>query len=239
MSWHYSQALVAAYSAANCSGGEPCAPLNSTPTPEACSWPGKTTAALSPSPSGTTCEPSTARLGEAVLTWFLEAFPARTFQRLERVKESKESGPGCGGKCTELSVRFDRSTSSWKTHRSLFSEDLPWSSVTLPRWGIMRDGECWEQTPPDFLTDATESGCSLPTPSGVNGGRNNTMGRVDEWGGQFKPVAWDSDWLSVFTRVRGACDGLARNVDRTDAIRNGQVPAVVRLAWHTLTAPRS
>lgn len=60
---------------------------------------------------------------------------------------------------------------------------------------------------------------------------NGTRGRM---GRKLEPVAWDRDWLSVLTRVRGTCDGLARNVDRTDAIRNGQVPAVVALAWETL-----
>jgi hypothetical protein len=28
----------------------------------------------------------------------------------------------------------------------------------------------------------------LPTPSGVNGGNNHTMGRVDEWGGSSNPL---------------------------------------------------
>ena len=64
-------------------------------------------------------------------------------------------------------------------------------------------------------------------------GASGRMGR------KLEPVAWDRDWLSVLTRVRGACDGLARNVDRTDAIRNGQVPAVARLAWELLKSMES
>lgn len=55
--------------------------------------------------------------------------------------------------------------------------------------------------------------------------------------GRFiEPPAWDSDWLAVFTRIRGTGDGVARNVDRTDAIRNGQVPAVAAMAWEVLAA---
>jgi len=61
-------------------------------------------------------------------------------------------------------------------------------------------------------------------------GARGRMGRL------IKPAAWDRDWLSVFTRVRGAGDGLARNVDRTDAIRNGQVPCVAANAWRILRA---
>lgn len=63
-------------------------------------------------------------------------------------------------------------------------------------------------------------------------GSGGRMGRFIE------PPAWDDDWLAVFTRVRGTGDGLARNVDRTDTIRNGQVPAVAALAWEVL-APES
>ncbi len=59
-------------------------------------------------------------------------------------------------------------------------------------------------------------------------GSNRRMGR------KLEPFSWDGAWLSVFTRVRGDGDGLARNVDRTDAIRNGQVPRVAALAWRTL-----
>lgn len=60
-------------------------------------------------------------------------------------------------------------------------------------------------------------------------GASGRMGRV------VKPTAWDSDWLSVFTRLRGNGDGVARNLDRTDAIRNGQVPCVAATAWRLLS----
>ena len=54
-------------------------------------------------------------------------------------------------------------------------------------------------------------------------------------GREFKSLAWDGDWQDRLREFRGMGDGLARNVDRTDAIRNGQVPAVVALAWRILT----
>lgn len=59
-------------------------------------------------------------------------------------------------------------------------------------------------------------------------GPSRRVGRI------IKPAAWDGDWLAVFTGVRGAGDGVARNVDRTDAIRNGQVPCVAANAWRIL-----
>jgi hypothetical protein len=46
----------------------------------------------------------------------------------------------------------------------------------------MRDGELLAQTPAACLTGGKEFGL-LPTPSGVNAGKNHTMGRIDEWGG--------------------------------------------------------
>jgi hypothetical protein len=47
----------------------------------------------------------------------------------------------------------------------LFTEALPESSVTLPRWGMMRDGVCWERLTPGHHTSATEYGSLLPTPT--------------------------------------------------------------------------
>jgi DNA (cytosine-5)-methyltransferase 1 len=52
------------------------------------------------------------------------------------------------------------------------------------------------------------------------------------WG--IKPVERDRDWQRAMSTFRGMDDGLAYCVDRTDSIRNGQVPAVVKLAWETL-----
>jgi DNA (cytosine-5)-methyltransferase 1 len=59
-------------------------------------------------------------------------------------------------------------------------------------------------------------------------------GRVGRF---FQPFAWDRHWLDVFTGVRGTGDGVARNVDRTDAIRNGQVPRVAAGAFLMLSQP--
>lgn len=60
-----------------------------------------------------------------------------------------------------------------------------------------------------------------------------TAGRV---GWEFKPMAWDRDWESALREFRGMGDGMARSWGRTDAIRNGQVPAVAAAAWKILTS---
>ena len=66
---------------------------------------------------------------------------------------------------------YDRDSHSWKTHHCLFPEVLPWSSVTLPKWGMMRNGVCWERMTWEGITSERGSGY-WPTPvkDGLNGG---------------------------------------------------------------------
>ena len=158
MSWLFSQALVAAYSEASCSDGEQSAPSNTTPTPQAFLLRDKTTDAWSRFPSGMTCEPLTESRGEELLRSYLAASLAPTSAPPARALESPASSQDCGVKWRELSARYDRNTSSWKTARCLLSEDLPWSSVTLPKWGMMRAGELWERTMSALRTAEIASG---------------------------------------------------------------------------------
>ena len=88
----------------------------------------------------------------------------RTSVQPERERASQEQSPVCGRTWHELSVRFDLVSCSWKTARSLFPEDLHWSSVILPRWGMMLNGECWERNTPGLLTRDIGSGL-WPTPT--------------------------------------------------------------------------
>lgn len=164
---HYSRALEAGYSAANCWVGQPSALSKSTRMPEAYYWPDKTTGHSKLSRFGMTSELLTGGHGEALLTWFQADFPARTSALLVTAPESTESRADCGAKWHELSVKFDRATHSWKTHRCLWDEDLPESSLTLPRWGWMRDGELLERTTAAPPTSEKESGF-WPTPNTIS-----------------------------------------------------------------------
>ena len=77
--WHFSRALVAEYSAASCSGGEPFALLNGHPLRHCCSVPAPERRNSSPVPrSGMTFALSTATVAPEWLTWFLAASRART-----------------------------------------------------------------------------------------------------------------------------------------------------------------
>ena len=160
MSWHFSQALEAAYSAGNSSAGGQSAPSSGTDMHGTFWSPGKTTDVLKPSRSGMTFKPLTDDRGEAVLMSYLEDFPVRTFHAPEKVQESKENEAPCGNTWRELSVKFDLATHSWKTHQCLWEEDLPLSSLILPKWGMMRSGVLWERITPPPLTSETEYGSS-------------------------------------------------------------------------------
>jgi len=158
MSWLFSQALVAEYSAANSLDGAPCALWSGTPTQQACLWLGKTTDACRLSRSGMMFKPLTENHGEELLMSFLEAFPAPTFPVPEKGQESTERPARCGGTWPESLAKFDPASSLWRTHQCLLFEDSTECLETFPRWGSMRDGELWELTTPEHLTSGNESG---------------------------------------------------------------------------------
>lgn len=150
--------------AGSCSDGRPSPPLKSTP-PVATSFSDDSAMdAYRSSLSGTMSAPSTGSRGEGSLMSSQEGFHAKTFPPLEKDPASPESVQDFGRRWHESSARYDRASSSWKTHQCLFDEVLPWSSVTLPRWGMMLDGVCWEPTTLALRTSASGSGC-WPTPT--------------------------------------------------------------------------
>lgn len=180
MSWLFSQALVAEYSAASCSDGEQSALLSANPTPQAFLPSDRMTAFSRPSRFGMTFAPLTDGLGAGLLTWFLEASRARTLAQPARAQDSTANAPGSGERWRELSVRYDRNSCSWRTHRSLWDEDLSACSLTLPKWGSMRDGVLSERMTLERHTAANDAGL-WPTPTVPNGGRS--CAHVTDWRG--------------------------------------------------------
>jgi hypothetical protein len=174
MSWHYSQALVEAYSAANCSDGNASARSNTNPPQDGCSPLVKTMDASNPSRSGTTLEPSMASRGVAWWMSSLAASRAKTSPPPGKAQDSTASEAASGWKWHESSVKFDPASRSWKTRQCSLLGDLESFSGTWPRWGMMRDGECWEQSTPALRTSETESGLSqVPTPRVTNHQKNS------------------------------------------------------------------
>ena len=178
MSWHFSQAMEAAFSEVSCWDGEPSAPSKLTTKPDNDSLPAKTTARCNLSPSGTTCELSTGNHGLDAWMSSLAASRARTSALLERGQGSPASVQGSGVNLLGSFARFDPATSSWKTPQLSLLEGSEPFSETWPRWGLMRNGVCLEQMkPPSRLiaersrlsTTAIESGSWVadraPTPT--------------------------------------------------------------------------
>jgi len=161
MSWLFSRALVEEYSAASCSDGEPSAQLSANHTPQAYLSPDKTTDFSRLSRFGMTFAPLTESLGAELLTWFLAGFPVRTSAQPERAPESTGNAVDCGAKWQGSFAKYDQATSLWKTAQCSLLEDSDEFSETWPRWGLMRDGECWERITSVPLISANESGLLL------------------------------------------------------------------------------
>ena len=169
MSWHFSQALEAAYLEATCSDGAPSAQSSENPTPQAYLCSDRMTAFSRLSRFGMTFAPLTGSHGEELLTWFRAGFRAKTYPQQAMEKELTENAPACGEKWRESSVRYDLDSSSWKTHHCLWEEDLPWSSVTLPKWGMTRNGAVYQH--PTLARPIIGTGYGLlPTPTACAGG---------------------------------------------------------------------
>ena len=165
MSWHYLPELAAEYLVGTCLDGDASAQSNTTSMQETYCSQGSEMDACRNSQSGTTCEHSTEPNGEEWLTLYRAAFHAKTYHQPEKEQESREQKAGYGKKWLELSVKYDRDTHSWKTHRCLFDEDLPQSLVTLPKWGMMQRGVLFRLRTAEHLTKESVSGVSLGTPT--------------------------------------------------------------------------
>ena len=165
MSWHYLPELAAEYSVDTCLDGDVSAQLSTTNTQETCCLQDSKMDACQSSQSGTMCDPLMENRGEEWLMLYRADFRAKTFHQPEKEQESKEQEADYGKKWHELSVKYDRNTHSWKTHRCLFDEDLPQSSVTLPKWGMMQSGVLFRLRTAEHHTSDNDSGVWLGTPT--------------------------------------------------------------------------
>lgn len=144
MSWLFSQALVAEYSEATSSAGAPSAQLSVMPTQHKFWRHDKTMEPSKLSQFGLTCAVLTEDHGEALLTWFRADSRVRTYHLPGMALASMAPGQAYGVRWRESSARYDLKSSSWKTHLCLWEEDLPWSSVTLPKWGMTLNGALFQ-----------------------------------------------------------------------------------------------
>lgn len=88
---------------------------------------------------------STGIRGEELLTWYLEASRAKTLALPEAGPDWTAKGQGYGEKWLGLLGKYDPASCSLKTAQLSLLEDLTESSPTLPRFGLMLDGELYQQ----------------------------------------------------------------------------------------------
>jgi len=115
------------------------------------------------SQSGMTCEHSTADRGEEKLMSCAVDFHAKTSALLGKEKESTENEADCGEKWSEWFAKLDPIKFLWKTHQPCLLEEWESSLETWPKWGTMRDGECFQLKKLTAYTLEKESLFSLPT----------------------------------------------------------------------------
>ena len=171
MSWHYLRVQGGESSQDICSGGEPCAPLKSKITHAEFYCNGKLMDSYLDSLSGPTYQPSMENHGEEKSMSSQAVVHARTLVPQEKESALMESDQDFGEKWQGSFAKYNPATHSLRTHQCSLFEDSTEYCVTLPRWGSMRTGECWEQQMLEQNTNATESGL-WATPTTPSGGGN-------------------------------------------------------------------
>src|SRR5690606_17836136 len=106
MSWLFSRALVAEFSAATSWDGAPSAPLSVMPTQHKFWRNDKTMDASQLSRFGLTCAVLTEDLGAALLTWFRADSRVRTYPLPGMAPALMASALDCGAKWHESSVKY-------------------------------------------------------------------------------------------------------------------------------------
>jgi hypothetical protein len=181
MSWLYSQALVAEYLGENFLDGEQSAPLNGNPIQQAYCAPDKMTDFSRLSRFGMTFKPLMESRGQELLTLYLAGFHAKTLAQQEKAQELTENEAECGEKWHASFTKYDPNSSLWKTHQCSLLGDLEPFLETWPKWGLMRNGECWEQMPLAHPTKESAFGFTVPTPVASDGTTGSLIGKNDSF----------------------------------------------------------
>jgi hypothetical protein len=177
MSWLFSQALVEEYLGDISLDGEQSVPLNGNNIQQAYCAPGKMTKFSRLSRFGMMYKPLTESLGEELLMSYLEDFHAKTSLPQEKVQELKVQEVQCGDIWQESLGKLDPSTHLWKTAQCSLLEDLEQSLQTFPRWGSMRNGECFQRPILAQITLENEFGLLPRIPNNVNFFHTPTTGQ--------------------------------------------------------------
>ena len=259
MSWLFSQVLVAEYLGENFLDGEQSVLLSVMPTQHKFWRKDKMMEASTLSQFGLTLQVLTESRGQELLTWYLEAFHAKTLAQQEKAQELQVKEVDCGQNLHGLLARLDPDTLLWKTAQCSLLEDLELSLQTFPRWGSMQNGACYLQP---ILAQTTRESASgyLPnnetffhTPTtGTSGGSNSRKAlakRILKYPtptppsgggcGRFRRISQCNQAWHTYTSFNKPepirmVDGVANRMDRLRAVGNGQVPLCAATAFTLL-----
>lgn len=171
MSWHYLRELEGESLEDICSGGELLPPLKSKITHAEFYCNGKLMDSYLDSLSGTTFVHSMENLGQEKSMLSQEDSLAKICLLQEKELDLMESDQDCGKKWQGSFAKYDQPTHSLRTHQCSLFEDSTEYCATLPKWGSMRTGECWELPMLEQNINETEYGL-WPTPTTPSGGGN-------------------------------------------------------------------
>lgn len=177
----YLQVLADQLLVASCLDTIPSAPSRSMSIVNKSYHKGKKTAVFHGFQSLMMFQNSTESHGEDLSILSKEVSLARTSAQQEKAQELTENAVECGLKWQELSVKYCLDSSMWRTHQCLWDEDLPESSVTLPRWGMMRNGVLFQHPTLERPISAIGYGYEpndetffhTPNTHGLDGGSNS------------------------------------------------------------------
>ena len=180
MSWHYLRELEGESLEDICSGGELLQPLKSKITHAEFYCNGKLMDSYLDSLSGTTFVHSMANLGQEKSMSSQEVSHVKTCLQQEKAQDLMESDQDSGEKWQGSFAKYNPDTHSLRTPQCLLFEDSTEFCAILPKWGLMLDGELWEQQTLVQSTREIESGLSptppppdnWPTPTTPSGGGN-------------------------------------------------------------------
>jgi hypothetical protein len=180
MSWHYLRELEGEFLEDICSGGELLQPLKSKITHAEFYCNGKLMDSYLDSLSGTTSAHSMANLGQEKSMSSQEVSHVKTCLQQEKAQDLMESDQDSGEKWQGSFAKYNPDTHSLRTPQCLLFEDSTEFCAILPKWGLMLDGELWEQQTLVQSTREIESGLSptppppdnWPTPTTPSGGGN-------------------------------------------------------------------
>ena len=163
MSWHYLRVQEEESLQDICLGGELLQPLKSKITHAEFYCNGKLMDSYLDSLSGMISVHSMENLGEEKSMLFQVDSLAKICQQQEKVQDLMESDQDYGEKWQGSFAKYNPDTHSLRTPQCLLFEDSTEFCAILPKWGLMRDGELWEQQTLVQSTREIEFGLS-PTP---------------------------------------------------------------------------